>query len=188
MTRKKQKIAVALIVALGIVALASADTWKEFTSPIHFSVSYPADWFRFGVSKDRLQLRSSKGGAEAVVIKRGQAEITVVEAEESSTKTLAQVIDYYTQGSSISSRSRISDKSGKPACSDLEEVISKEPPAPPEDTLISVPNIVNTDFFCEVDGYKIVTLLRNWEGDNRQNEYQQVALRMAKSIRIKERK
>ncbi|HLZ50164.1 MAG TPA: hypothetical protein VKP61_05420 [Candidatus Acidoferrum sp.] len=184
MIGQKQKAIVALLLSFAVAAPGSPEVWQHFSSSRHFSVTFPTDWFRFGVSTDRLQIRSSKGGAEAVLIKRDQAEITVVEAEGSSTKTLTQVIDYYTKGTSILSRTTVSNESSKQGCGKIEEVISKESVIPPGDALVSVPYIINTELFCEIDGHKIVTVLRNWEDDSRQEDYQNVALQMARSIRL----
>ena len=184
MISQMQKAVVVLLLTLGGAAFASTDGWQLFNSSTGFSVSYPGSWFKAGISKDRLQLRSSEGGAEGIGIKQGQAEITVMEAQASSSQTLAQVIAYYTQGTTILSHKDVPAEAGKGGCSELQEITSKEPAVPPADSPISVPNIINTDFFCEVHGRKIVALLRNWEGDKRQEEYQQVALQMAKSIRL----
>jgi hypothetical protein len=179
---ERQQVFIALLLALHGVAFASTDAWLRFSSSHHFSVAYPATWFRIGGSTDRLQILSSKGGAEGVIIRHGQAEIVVMEAYNSS-KTLPQIIDYYTQGVPVLSRRDVPNEPGKEGCGSLEEVISKEGAVPSADSPIRVPNIINTDFFCEVNGLKLVTLLRNWEGDERQAEYEDVALRMAKSIR-----
>lgn len=184
MISQMQKAVVVLLLTLGGAAFASTGGWQLFSSSTGFSVSYPGSWFKAGISKDRLQLRSSKGGAEGIGIKQGQAEITVIEAQASSSQTLAQVIAYYTQDTTVLSHRNVSTEAGKGGCSELQEITSKEPAVPPADSPISVPNIINTDFFCEVHGRKIATLLRNWEGDKRQEGYQQVALQMAKSIRL----
>jgi hypothetical protein len=181
--RQGTVVAALLLTFLG-AALASTDGWQRFSSSAGFSVLYPGTWVRNGVSKDRLQLRSSRGGAEGVGIKQGQAEITVMEAPESSKQTLAQVIAYYTEDTTVLSHKDFPGEAGPRGCSILKEVTSKEPAIPPEDSPIKVPNIINTDFFCEVDGRKIVALLRNWEGDAKQEEYQQIAVRMAQGIRL----
>ena len=107
-----------------------------------------------------------------------------MEAQASSSQTLAQVVAYYTQDTTVLSQKDIPEGTVPLGCSNLKEVTSKEPAIPAADSPISVPMIINTDFFCEVKGRKIVTLLRNWEGDKRQQEYQQVALRMAKGIHV----
>ncbi len=210
MISQNWKAAVALLLSLAGAAVASTDGWQRFSSSNRFSVLYPAAWVRNGVSTDRLQLRSSEGGAEGIGIKRGQAEITVMEAQESSKQTLAlfgffvccdvnvnyleaqesskqtlaQVIAYYTQGTTVLSRKDVPGEAAPSGCSEIKEVTSKEPGVPSEDSPISVPTIINTDFFCEAKGRKIVTLLRNWEDDKRQQEYQRIALRMAKGIRV----
>ena len=184
MISQMQKAVVVLLLTLGGAAFASMDGWQLFSSSTGFSVSYPGSWFKAGISKDRLQLRSSKGGAEGIGIKQGQAEITVMEAQASSSRTLAQVIAYYTQDTTVLSRKDIPGETVPHGCSNLKEVTSKEPAIPAADSPISVPTIINTDFFCEVDGRKIVTLLRCWEGDKRQQEYQRVALQIAKGIRL----
>ncbi len=183
MISQKRKAILALYVMLGAAAFASTEGWQRFNSSSGFSVSYPRSWFRAGISTDRLQLRSSKGGAEGIGIKQGQADITVMEAQASSSQTLAQVIAYYTQDTKVLSHRNVPTEAGN-GCSELVEIISKESAVPPGDSPISVPNVINTDFFCKVHGRKIVTLLRNWEGDKRQEEYQQVALQMTKSIRV----
>jgi hypothetical protein len=79
----KKRVVVALLMSLGCAAFAASDGWHLFRSSAGFSVLYPRTWVRNGVSTDRLQVRSSKGGAEGIGIKQGQAEITVMEAPES---------------------------------------------------------------------------------------------------------
>lgn len=187
LTMSKKKIVVALLMALGSTAFAAPHSWRLFRSSIGFFVSYPGTWVRSGVSTDRLQIRNSKGGAEGVSIKPGQAEITVMDARESSKQTLAQVSAYYTQDAKVVSQKDVPGETVVNGCSNLKEIISKETAIPPRDSPISVPRVINTDLFCEVAGHKIVILLRNWEGDKRQREYQQVALQMARSIRMTSR-
>jgi hypothetical protein len=184
MRSQKQKAVIAVFLALGIAASASMDHWQRFVSSNHFSTVYPNTWFRIGASLDRLQLLSSRGGAEGVIIKRGQAQITVSEVQASAAKTLTQVINDYTQGASVLSRRDIPGNASSQGCSDLKEVISREQAIPATDSPTSVPYVINTDLFCQAEAHKIVILLRNWEGDNRQEEYQQIALRMAKGIRL----
>jgi hypothetical protein len=184
MINQKQRVVGVFLLTLLGAAFASPDGWQRFSSSNHFSVLYPGGWIRTGVSTDRLQLRSSKGGAEGIGIKQGQADITVIDAQSSSTQTLAEVIANYTQDTTVLSRRDVPPEAGKGGCRELKVVTSKEPAIPPADSAIKVPNIINTDFFCVVGGRKIGTLLRNWEGDKRQEEYQQVALHMAKSVRL----
>jgi len=180
-----QKLNIVVALLLVVTPAAFSEDWKEFRSSKNFSVEYPGTWFEIGGSSDRLQLLSSQRGAEGVVIKRGQAEIVVLEVPESSGKTLGEVIDYYLSGASVLSRHDIVASAEKEqGCRTLTEVVSTEHAVPSKDSPIPVPYIINTDFFCEADGHKIVTLLRNWKGDARQEQYQQAAMRIAKSIRI----
>ena len=188
MISQKQKAVVAFILTFGVLTFASEDVWQRFNSFSNFSVSYPGTWFRFGVSSDRLQLLSSKGGAGGIVINKGQAEIVVMEADGSPTKTLAQVNKSDMGDDVILSSRDVPPEPNKQGCSILKEVVSKEEAIPAADSPISVPFIINTDIFCAIHGHVITTLLRNWEGDNRQEDYQKVALRMAKSIRMTQRK
>lgn len=185
---RKQGAVVAFILMFSVLAFASEDVWQRFNSSHHFSVAYPGAWFRFGVSPDRLQIRSSKGGAEGIVIDKGQAEIVVMEADGSPAKTLVQVIKSDTQGAVVLSTRDVPTEPNRQSCSVLKEVISKEEAIPAEDSPISVPLIINTEILCVIDGHVITTLLRNWEGDSRQEDYRQVALQMAKSIRMTQRK
>jgi len=69
-------------------------------------------------------------------------------------------------------------------CPDLKEVVSEDEAVPSKDVPIRVPLIVNTGYYCDIDGRKFVTLLRNWQGDKQQNEYQNIAERVAKSLRV----
>jgi hypothetical protein len=138
--------------------LASVRHFKSFHSPV------TSVWSPIGISTDRLQIRSSKGGAEGVGIERGQAQVTVLSASESSAKSLNQVIDFYTQGVMVLSRRDFTDRDlGKASCRSLILVISTEPAIPPEGASAPVPNIVNSDYFCAIDGHIIVVLLRNYE-------------------------
>jgi hypothetical protein len=173
-----------LFVLLGYAAHASTDGWLRFFSSKQFSVLYPQEWVRSGSSTDRLQILSSEGGAEGVIIRRGQAEITVMDAERGSGKSLPQVISEYTEGTSVLSRRDIDGDGEDGGCRDLKEVIARERAIPPADSPIDVPYVVDTGLFCATRGRTIVVLLRNWQGDQRQTEYQQIALEMAKSIRF----
>ena len=160
--------------------------WEEFKS-IGFSVMYPDSWFRIGLaSEGRLDILSSKGGAEAIVIKRGQAEIMVFESQGPSAASLSQLMDEDARGAVlIVSRTDIHNKgAGENGCNELKEVVSKHEAVPAEDVTTHVPYIVDTDFYCEVNGRRFTTRLRNWEGDKQQERYQRVALEIAESLRL----
>jgi hypothetical protein len=180
-------VGIALTVTLSSAQNAAIATWKTFVSSTGFSVRYPENWFRKGISKDRLMILSSEGGAEAIVIKKGQAMIFVVEASEYPRSSLSQVIDRYTQNVAVLSRQDITNKEvvGR-GCHDLREIVSKERVVPSEDVPKPAPYLINTEFFCEIDEHVYVTALRNFECDKKQAMYQQTALRIAKSLQMDE--
>ena len=126
---------------------------------------------------------SSKGGAEGIIIKRGQALISVTEDMTPANSTLSRVIDYYTQDTDILSRRSLrNDKAGLRGCRELTEVVSREAAVPQEDVPGPVPHIINTEYFCQVNAHKYVTVLRNFESDKKQPAYQEIASRVAQSI------
>lgn len=160
--------------------------WKLFKSTTGFSVEYPGNWFTKGVSTDSLTILSSAGGQEAVIIKKGQAMISVREEQGDRVSTLSQLVDHYTQGTDFLSRKNIrNERPGTQGCRDLQQIVSKEPLVPLEDVPRPelVPYMIDTGYFCEIHGHKYVTALRNYEGDKNQPIYQQVALRVAQSLR-----
>jgi hypothetical protein len=172
----------ALTTGLVLAQEPAGQNWKSFKSTTGFSVKYPGSWFTKGASTDRLMILSSDGGAEAVVIKRGQAMISVKE-EEYTGSTLSQLIDHYTQDTDVLSRKNIrNERAGTQGCRDLQQIVSREALVPPEDVPRSVPYMINTEYFCEIHGHKYVTVLRNFKGDKKQAMYQQVALRVAESL------
>lgn len=177
-------VCIILAVNLSFAQYSVSVNWKSFKSTAGFSVEYPENWYRKGISKESLLILSSKGGAEATIIKHGQAMISAMLAEGHAGTSLSQIIRFYSQNAEIMSRRRIQNRNaGKSGCSDLEETVSKEGAVPPEDVPGTVPYIINTEFFCQINQHTYVTVLRNFQGDSRQVTYQQVALRMAKSIR-----
>jgi hypothetical protein len=177
-------ISVALAVILSFAQEIALGQWNTFHSSTGFSVKYPDSWFPKGISKDRLMILSYRGGAEAMVIKRGQAVISVIEEHKYVNSTLVRLIDHYTQDTNVLLRRNIhNENAGNRGCRDLQEIVSKEGAVPPEDVPGPVPYIINTEYFCEVNSNKYVTVLRNFEGDERQALYQNIALRVAESLR-----
>jgi hypothetical protein len=180
-------MAFALIAGLSRAQEAVSKNWKSFKSSTGFSVDYPGNWFRKGISTDELMILSSRGGAEAIVIKGGQAVISVSEERHYADSALSQVIDHYVQDAKVLSRRHIRNENlGPGGCRELREIVSKEAAVPPEDVPGRVPYIIDTMYFCEINRHKYVTVLRNFEGDKRQRTYRQIALRVAESLRAYE--
>lgn len=183
----KRGLMVAFLLAEGAAASSALSGWNEFHSPKGFSVLYPVTWFQQNVSSDRLDILSSKGHWEGVVIEKDEAYVFVKEEPRSSTKTLAEVVADYTQGTaSLSSEDILG--TGRGSCDILREVVWKEPPVPPQDVppdmRSRVTSFVYTGLFCRIGSRDIVVILKNWQGDHHQTNYQRIALRMARSIRI----
>jgi hypothetical protein len=179
-----------LVLTTGLVLAQepAGQNWKLFKSTAGFSVKYPSNWSRKRISTDSLSILSSRGGAEAVIIKGGQAMINVVKEEEKYTSLpLSQLVERYVKDTVVLSRKNIHNElAGTHGCHDLLQIISREPLVPLEDVPVPslVPYMINTDYFCEIHGHKYVTALRNYDGDKRQATYRQVALRIAESLRI----
>lgn len=181
----KRGLILAVLLACGIAGSSSAAGWKEFRSSKGFSLMYPDSWFRQNISPDQLDILSSKGHQEAVVIEKGEAVISVKEEPRSSGKTLADVIGYYAHGTAPLSDKGILGQ-GRGSCDRLREVVWKEPPVSPDDVPANVrlTDFVYTGLFCQVSDRTVVLMLKNWDGDLHQAQYQQIALQMAKSIHI----
>lgn len=161
--------------------------WASFRSA-GFSVQYPVDWVRKGISKDHLRILSSEGGVDGVVIKGGQAMISVFEVQKHKTSSLQQLVDLYEEGTTVLVRKHIRNKAaGTNGCRDLYQVIAKEPVVPPGSTPRLPPDFVRTEFFCRIGHAKYVTILTNFEGDERQTIYQEAALRVAESLHARPR-
>jgi hypothetical protein len=178
-------VSVVAVTGISFAQKTGSEKWKLFHGSSGFSVEYPGSWFPKGISTDSLTILSSRGGAEAVIIKDGQAMIVVSEEEEYLHSSLDQVIAHYiTEDTRVLSRRTIRNEgAGTRGCTDLQEILSRGPLVPPEDVPIPVPYIINTGYFCEVKQHKYVTALRNFEGDKQQSDYQRIALRVAESIR-----
>lgn len=171
----------AFIAALFLCVVAAANAadgtdWKRFDGGTSFSALYPTSWVTVAASTDRLRILTSNEENAGSLIGDGQAEIIVMVARGSVNATLAQLADQYAQDEFILSRRDIrNDKGDKQGCQNLREVTSKE-------RMDSGSYIVTTRIFCEVNGDRFVTTLRNWQGDKHQAEYRRTALRIAKSL------
>lgn len=180
-------VIVALMAGFSFGSTTVPTKWTSFTSSTGFSVKYPGNWFRKGISRDRLTILSSEGGADATIIKQGQAMISVTEASGYGNLSLSQVISRYTKNTVVlSQREVLSENISGRGCRNLMEIVSKEGAVPPEDVPGPVPYIINTEYFCEINKHAYITVLRNFQGDKTQLSYQKTALQVAVSLRIRE--
>lgn len=168
---------VALFLMGGAYAVAIDGHWKVYAITESLTLRYPATWWPVSIDRGRIDIRSSKGGAEGVGIRRGQAEIIVSAQAVDPTATLDQAIERNIHGNKILSERdiKIGDSRIDKGCPRLREVTSIDEIGP--DTFI-----VNTGIFCDLDNKRIVVLLRTWENDERLREYQHVAEKISRSI------
>lgn len=176
-----ENLVTSVLLAFGIAASAAPSMRTKFESSAHFYVLYPSNWVRRNVPPESLLILSSRGGPEAVIIKHGQASISVTAGPAG--ESLADTIRRYEAESSVLSRRDVAVRPVPRGCGDMQEIVSREPIVPLADAPISVPYVVTTAFFCRMAHRTIVTLLRNYEGDPRQRAYRQTALQVALSIR-----
>lgn len=178
-------LALALVSAASLGQGPRPGRWRTFRGSTGFSVRYPANWFRKGVSGDRLLVLSSRGGAEGLIINRGQAFISVSEERKYEGLPMGALIDHFTARAHVLSQRTIRNgAAGSRGCRVLQEVVSRAPIVPPGDVPGPVPYVVDTGYFCQIGGKRYVTALRNFEGDKRQASYRATALRVAESLRI----
>lgn len=158
--------------------------WRLFRSTEGFVVRYPGNWVRKGISKTRLTILSVPGGATAVVIKKGQAEVSVIMDQEYRGASLADLISAYTRHTHVLSRRRVLNTHPAIAgCKQFERIVSKEALVAEAAIPGASPYIVNTELFCGIGVRKYVIALRNFQGDKKQPIYQRIALRMAETLR-----
>jgi hypothetical protein len=180
--------------SIGVIALVSISLgqasekihWRQFNSSEGFSVIYPSNWNQIGISKDRLDILTSKSGPKGIVIPSGEARI-VVREDKNSEGTLSDLIHDDMRGASIVAEKRVHLQNAQTrGCQTFEKVVSEEEAIPYEDVpeRNTVPHFVNTAFYCEVNGRRFSILLRNWRGDKRQGRYLRTALRIARSLQI----
>lgn len=185
MHRSAVRIAFLLLALPAGSTSGQAPPWKLFRSPTGIVAHYPATWVRFGISPDQLTLRSSPGGQEGVIIKPGQAFLWVGEPRDAPTHSMEGMMAYFTKDvDSVTTRRDLSVDPAAGGCEHLAEVVSWEPIIPREDATIRPPDMVNTEYFCEVGPRIVVIGVLNYADDRRTPEYQAVGLRIARSVRI----
>jgi len=184
-----------ILLILGAVLLSpeprvgAAGQWKPFTSKtLHFSVLYPASWNRLLAlddlpDPDRLDIINfpNRDRAEGVVIKRGGASISVVGVPPDSPPFYWHSVDDWI-GFSLPHRILI-DQSEIPiaappsgGCSKLKRVVTQFETSPGAYQ-------VYTNYYCEIGGRLYGTFLANWKGDPHQSDLQEIALKIALSLR-----
>lgn len=157
---------------------ASEVRWKTLSMSDGVTLRYPSSWWPISVSAKRLNILSSRGGAEGVVIHDGQGEIIATISAKDPSLSFDDFVDGNLRDQAVLSR-EILLSPGRGRCSRLMKIVSLTEEGPNS-------FVANTGIFCEINNDRVIVLLRNWQGDSHQSHYQDVALRMAQSIRAKE--
>jgi hypothetical protein len=175
-----------VVLMFGLRAPATAPPeWKQFKSPSGFSISYPANWVSHSVGDD-FDIRSSPGGVEGIIIKKGQGRIIEFEEREHARLSMKAVIDFYVGDASIVTRRVVRNETHQSnRCPELQEVVMREPATPPEGMPIPVPYVALDLLVCEVNGRRFITIVSDFERDPKQQEYRRVGLRIAKSLQLR---
>ncbi len=131
-------------------------------------------WRRQGSAPDTEWI----AGAQGLVIQRGQAHIVVMMVERAR---IGSFVDQLEEG-------RLRDEEmlwSNPVLPCLRETTCHAP-AEVKSRSEEGPEafIINTRFLCRVEGYRLLTHLRYWEGDPRAAEFHAVALSVARSLRL----
>ena len=169
--------------------VGAATAWPAFRSSEHFEVRYPTTWVRvgsdngLGESTARLELRSSRGGAEGSVIRRGQAFLSVADATGEGAPDLAALVAARIRSHVVVRRDSIPGSAASGACPWFVEVDTRDPAAPPGTILGTVPDVNTAQFYCPIGTRRFVTFLSYYAGDPKQDVYRAVALRVARSLR-----
>ena len=173
-----------------VIALSAATSWPpsapwlQFRSSTGFTVDYPSNWFRDGISTDRLSILSARHGADAVIIRPGIADIVVIQPPDSIGPEITNVIHRYTRGVVPDSEWEVPVVPATGGCERLRGVTFRAPIIPPDGAAGEVPVAVNTLLVCRLKLRVVVTIQRHIEGDRKQASYRDVALQMARSIKV----
>jgi len=127
---------------------------------------------------------SSKGGAEGVIIKRGQGMINVEAVGSTQNGGIPAVIARNSRAAEILTSKRIA-LPGNSGNIQAQEVVSRSPAVPPEDLPAGAktPYEIRTEYLIEIGPQVIDVSVLNWDGDRRQASYQAIARAIAATIR-----
>jgi len=162
-------------------SLSDAEEWKEFvSSKYHFTVQYPASWYRLGDTPDILDItnfnrtRPEEGIATTVA----GAEITVSGAL-TGVETVEDWIHRDLPDSEDIAASEATVAVPKPApggCKKIKQASWRQQASPDV-------YFVNTAYYCHADNGLYKVTLMNWQSDPNQTRLRALALKMALSLR-----
>jgi hypothetical protein len=176
---KKMKVT-RILLGCAVLAIASEITamealeWKTGAMAAGITLQYPAAWWPITLQQDRVDILSYEGGEHGVVIHRDQAEIIASIVTKSADLTLEQFVNQNLRNQRLIATEELAAE-GVGGCLRLRKVVSLQEEGPSA-------YVSNTGFFCELAKFRVVVLLRNWQDDPKQRQYQRIATHMARSI------
>jgi hypothetical protein len=185
------RLSYAIIAALPLTLLTSrapgADpgvekSWKTYVmGGGALRLEYPASWFPIQQGKSRLSILSGKERAEAVIVVPGEALVAVAILPN----TKPDQLDAFAQAATDSGDRVISNEvlaaPSTHGCSRIRRIVTIHEWAPQS-------HEVTTTFLCAISGQIVMCAESNFQGDAHQKQYENVALRMTRSIRLAQRK
>lgn len=167
-------LVVSVIVALDMSITRGDIRWIAASLNRGVMLRYPSNWQLISITKEGLAIKSSKGGYEGIGIGPNQAEIIASLAKADASISLDEFVAESLREQTILARQEV-PVSGH-GCVRLQKVVSLFEVGPGA-------FIENTGYFCRIGDGWMVVMLRNFRGNKQQPQYQQIALRMARSIR-----
>jgi hypothetical protein len=172
--------AIAIVSALAAAEPASARTaFKTFQATTHFTATYPANWSRIDIGRDRLDVLSPGHREEGIVIGEGQAEVELWET--TVTEIANRDVALRSDGDVSNIRRAIYPGSNAPgACERLLAVSSDYNDAPRE----AAPRLEHdVELNCRVGRRRFTIRLRHWSDDPKAAHHLAAALGIARSLR-----
>ena len=181
MTSGARKLSVLTLLGLCSALVSASGAWKTFESKkAGYRVQYPASWYLIDPRVEVLNILNfpPTERVQGVVIRAGGAEISATNAPP-GTRTLDGWIHDNLMGATADETLEVPvSKPERGGCSNIKRVswstdVGGTSPA----------YIVQTVYYCStVYGFYSVGVM-NWRDDPNQNEFREVALRIAQSLR-----
>jgi hypothetical protein len=156
-------------------AAAGNQNWRTLAMTGGIALQYPDTWWPVSAQQDRLNILSSKGGAAGVIIQKNQAQIIVSTSPQAAGDSFDRLIALSVGKQTVVSTQELA-ATAPHGCMRLREVVSLEEVAPTS-------YLSATAIFCDTGLSSVTVLLRARQNDAHLRQYQEVALRMARSIR-----
>lgn len=153
--------------------------WKEFKSAESgFSVKYPGSWYPFVSNKGSLDILSFPPAerVQGVVLKRGGAEI-MVGGPPSGVTSIDQWVRAVEQDNRVKEDKSVKlIRAASNGCAELRQVVT-------ESEAGEGVYFTQTSYYCSIGNKLLTVFLENWKGDPNEKRFQELALRIASSLR-----